>query len=75
MVCIHLDYKIAEHCAVNDIYLSTKVIGCDFHFKQISNLYQSFNYILNIPTFFQAIKMNLNKRGLPVMTSFDISYN
>ena len=28
---IHLDYELAEHRAVNDIYPSSKVVSWDFH--------------------------------------------
>ena len=52
---IHLDYELAGHRAVNDIYPSSKVV---------SNLYTSFSYILNKLFYFQAIKKNLSKHGL-----------
>ena len=33
-VC-HLDFESAEHKALLDIFPSTRIVGCNFHWKQV----------------------------------------
>ena len=32
---VHLDFKLAETRALQDVFPTTRVVGCDFHWKQV----------------------------------------
>ena len=36
-VC-HLDFENAESKAMKEVFPNVRIVGCDFHFKQVSNL-------------------------------------
>ena len=34
----HLDFEAGDHMAFRDVYPSTNIVGCDFHWMQVVSL-------------------------------------
>ena len=43
---VHLDFELAEARALHDVFPTTRVVGCDFHWKQV-NILIIFIFILS----------------------------
>ena len=56
---VHLDFELAEAGALRDVFPTTRVVGCDFHWKQVIILI-IFIFLSN-PLSVQALRTNLGK--------------